>query len=93
MSQTIYENLEGLVPVDPRDLCRCAEFFKIWKACDNQDRAVVGSWEEELKIVSLRVFDICMVVSIDVVKDDEPSTVSFEREQRPRSSLFLRYVW
>jgi len=67
-----------LVPVDPRDLCRCTEFSKMGKACSDQDRAVVGIWKEGRDVVSLRVFDPCIVVSIDVVEDDEPLTVSFE---------------
>ncbi len=83
-------NLKGLVPVDPRDLCRCPEFFKMGKTCGNQDRVVVDSWKEELEIVSLRVFDICMVVSINVVKDDEPSTIFFESQSLKNDVRALR---
>jgi len=66
------------------------EFSKAGKACGDQDRAVVGSWEEGLEVVSLRVFDLYMVVSIDVVKDDEPSTVSFESQPPENSVRALR---
>lgn len=60
-----------MVLVDPRDLCRCSRLSKVGKACGDQDRAEVGSREERFEVVSWNVFDLCRIVSIDVVKDDE----------------------
>jgi len=54
---------------------------------------VVGSWEEGLKVVSLRVFDLCIVVSIDVIKDDELSTIPFESEPSANSVRLLLYFF